>query len=952
MEPASSIDFGEYRLEPNVPRLTRGNHPVALQPRPLAVLCYLAARPGVVVSRDELIRTLWAGTHVTRAVLKVAVRAVREALGDSADSPRYVETVGQGYRFIGTGVEAAALEVPAMVGRIDDLALLRRAFVDAVADGWRVVFVTGEPGIGKTTLIDAFADDLARTRSALIARGRCLEQYGEGEAYRPALEAAGRLIREDASGMLAAIVRRHAPTWAALLPALGDAPPGAATATTPARVLREATDALEVVTQEAPLVLVLEDLQWSDPSTLDLIRAIAARREARGLLVVASFRPADVSPEHPLRVLQQELLADERCATLALAPLSLDDVAAYLERRFALGATREARSLAARIHGRTNGNALFMVNVANDLVLGGFLVRRDERWQVEGAIERATDGIPAGLRDLLAQRLRRLEPEAHHTLEVASVAGDRFVVASVAAALETDAERVEDVCETLASNGQLVTEAGVAEWPDGTISGRYRFLHALYRQALYEGVGASRRVHLHRAIGLREEAGFGARAGEHAAQLAMHFTRGRDHARAIDYHERAAAAARDRHAAHEAVGHLGAALDALAETPAGAGRAARELGLVVTQATLLMAIRGYAAPETERAFARARTLCATLPASPALFPVLRGLLSYHHVRARLDAAHELGRALLAHADRHPDDRALRVQAHYGHGATLVHMGRLASAREYLQAALREYDPTMHALHASVYGGYDPFVACSLWLAWALAFMGHLDESAARERAALVRARALDDSFTVAWACHAAAVTQLMFGNAAGSEALSAEAAALAEAHGFPHVLGMATANQGWAAIAQGKIESGVPMLRRGVAAVEATGAALLRPQYLGMLAAADAIEGNATGAVRRIDEALAEAERSGERLHEAGLLIEKGRLASALADECLRRALDVARRQGARLLELRAATALAGRGRSDEARALLAASLAPFADARTLAPEVVAGREILAGRER
>jgi tetratricopeptide (TPR) repeat protein len=370
------------------------------------------------------------------------------------------------------------------------------------------------------------------------------------------------------------------------------------------------------------------------------------------------------------------------------------------------------------------------------------------------------------------------------------------------------------------------------------------------------------------------------------------------------------------------------------------------------QATLLMAIRGYAAPETERAFARARTLCASLPASPALFPVLRGLLSYHHVRARLDAAHELGTALLAHADRHPDDRALRVQAHYGHGATLVHMGRLASACEYLQAALREYDPTMHALHASVYGGYDPFVGCSLWLAWALAFMGRLDESAARERAALDRARALDDAFSLAWACHAAAVTQLMFGNAAGSEALSAEAAALAEAHGFPHVLGMATANQGWAAIAQGKTAAGVPMLRRGVAAVEATGAALLRPSYLGMLAAADAIEGNAAGAARRIDEALAEAERSGERLHEAGLLIEKSRLVTAGTDECLRRALDVARGQGARLLELRAATALAQRQRSEEARAQLADALAPFADARTLAPEVVTGRELLAALDR
>jgi len=966
------IRFGPYRIDPDGPRLCKGDEPVRLQPRPLAVLSYLAARPGTVIGRDELIQQVWAGTYVTKAVLKVAVRAIREALGDETNAPRYVETVGrEGYRFI---AEASGTSPPlpvrppatVVVGRSSDLATLRAAFGRALVGVRQIVFVSGEAGIGKTTLIDRFVEELERDGRATIARGQCLEQYGEGEAYLPVLEAIGGLIRANAVPELGDVLQQYAPTWVSLFPASAQrpaaSPPEAGgIATTSARMLREMADALEVLTGHRPLVLVLEDLQWSDHSTVDLIACIARRRQPSPLMVIATLRPADVIVhEHPLGLVKQELQANGQCMDVPLELLSIRDVTAYLAARFGVGTGDEIRRLAARIFARTEGNALFMVNVVNDLVVRELLVRRDGHWRVEGSIEQVTDRMPLGLVELIERRLQGLARETRRGLEAASVCGDEFTVASVAAAVGEDAETLEDLCEELAAQGALIAEAGVAEWPDGSISGRYRFLHALYRHVLYEGIAESRRIRVHRAIGLREEHGLGAHARDHASHLALHFTRGHDWGRALAYHELAASAALERSAGHEALAHLTAALDALPRAVDTADPVERELGLVVASTTLLMAIRGYAAPQTELAFARARALCDALPASPARYPVLRGLVSYHHVRGALGDARDLGELLLRHAADRPEDRRLHVQAHYGHGATLFHLGALEPARAHLEAALRDYDPATHREHALVYGGYDPGVACALWLAWTLALMGRLDEALARDREGLERARQVNDAFSLAWAYHGGAVSQQFFGDWARCEALATEALRLATDHGFSYVLGMATIDQGWALIMQRNATDGIPLLRQGFAAVEATGARLVRPSYLGMLAAADALEGHGESALRRLDDALGEIARSGERVDEAGLLIGKGDLLAAgasspeelrVAEECMRRALDVARAQGARLVELRAALALARHwsknGCAADARDLLAAAHLPFADATPAAPEIAAARRLL-----
>src|SRR5262245_37075034 len=252
------IRFGPFRLDPAVPRLRNLDQSVALQPKPLAVLAHLAARPGAAVSRDELLRTIWAGTFVTKAVIRVAVRAIREALGDDAGAPRYVETVGrEGYRFIGGAAPAAPptgetseLAAPSMVGRERDVQALHAHLARVLTGRRAVTFVTGEAGIGKTTLIDRFVAEVARDGQALVGRGQCLEQYGVGEAYLPILEALAGLLRGDAGPELKAVLQEQAPTWLPLLPAVearGTSRPrdGATLAPHPARMLRELADALE-----------------------------------------------------------------------------------------------------------------------------------------------------------------------------------------------------------------------------------------------------------------------------------------------------------------------------------------------------------------------------------------------------------------------------------------------------------------------------------------------------------------------------------------------------------------------------------------------------------------------------------------------------------------------------------------------------------------------------------
>jgi DNA-binding winged helix-turn-helix (wHTH) protein/predicted ATPase len=342
MEQETHLTFGPFHLDGAQGQLWRGGQILALRRRSLAVLWYLAEHPGRLVTKAELRQHVWAGTHVTDTVLRVCVQEIRAALGDAADAPRYLATVGRrGYRFlVGDAPEVAPpLLAGPLVGRQGEVDSLASWFQRAAQGTRQIVCVSGEPGVGKTTVVEQWLAGLIAGRGVRIARGQCVEHYGEGEPYLPLLEALGQLSRGPDHREVLDAMRRYAPMWLVQWPGLL---PEAEVqrlqrqlqGATAARMLRELADVLDVLTAETPLVLVLEDLHWSDRPTVECLNYLAQRRAPARLLVLGTYRPVDAAIlGHPLRPIVQELCGRGYATELRLELLTSADVAAYLTGR-------------------------------------------------------------------------------------------------------------------------------------------------------------------------------------------------------------------------------------------------------------------------------------------------------------------------------------------------------------------------------------------------------------------------------------------------------------------------------------------------------------------------------------------------------------------------------------------------------------------------------------------
>lgn len=548
----SDIVFPPFRLDLSNERVWRENHRIHLRPKTFAVLRYLVEHAEQLVTKEELMRAVWPGTYISPVVPMVCVRELRKIFGDIPQAPRFIETVHRrGYRFIGSvqGLESGAQthnvlllsdpqpQTSNLVGRETELSRLRLSLEQALAGRRQVVFVSGETGIGKTTLIEAFLKEAAAKHPVWIARGQCLEQYSAGEAYLPVLDALDRLCCEPNGASVSEILGQNAPTWLVQLPWLIDTAHADNLQTkvlsvTTNRMLREFATVVERLTSQRSLVLWIEDLHWSDYSTLDLLAFLARRREPARLLVIGTYRPVEVlSRKHPLSTIQQELAIHKQCEELVLDCLTETATKAYVEARFA--GSESVAELAPLIYQRTEGHPLFLVNMVDHLIAQGVIARVNGRWERQGDTTAEEIGIPDSLRQMIERQIDRLSEKEQRCLETASVAGIAFSAATVAAGLA--AADVEERCETLTRRGQFLQSQGVEEWPDGTVAARYRFIHTLYQDVLYDRVTVGRRIRLHRKIGERMERGYGKRAKERAAELALHFEQGRDYQRAAQY---------------------------------------------------------------------------------------------------------------------------------------------------------------------------------------------------------------------------------------------------------------------------------------------------------------------------------------------------------------------------------------------------------------------------------
>lgn len=902
---------------------------LALTPKDYAVLACLVGHPNQLVTHDALLRAGWPTEVVEPGVLKVRLRRLRQLLGDTADTPRFIAAVrGHGYRYVGAVGGDTPATAHSLVGRTADLALLRRLLDSAAGGDRQMVFVTGEAGIGKTALLDAFVCTLARETSTglLTAHGQCIEHHGVGEAYLPVLEALGRLCRGDGGAELIALLRRAAPTWLAQMPALVEDTEreslqfntlGAAQE----RMMREMTEVLEAFTVAQPLVLWLEDLQWADYSTLDLVRYLAQRRGLARLLLIATCRSADLEVDHPLLALQQELRLRRQTTEIALGFLSVEEIGAWLLQRFAVAPADGETffDLARVVHHTTGGNPLYMINMVEDLVSQARLVDVGGRWQIPMPLADLVLSVPDSLRQLLERQFARLSVRDTSVLETASVIGAEFTTAALAAALELDEAQVEACCERLARGGRFLRASSATTLPGGAITGRYRFAHALYQKVLHERQSAARRARLHRRIANWAETVYAARAHEIAAELAMHCELGQDYPRAVHYLAEAAQNALRRSANREAIDLLTKGIALVAQLPDPATRAQAELSMQVTLAVPLMMTRGSTALEVRSAYRRARDLCREIGDTPLLFPVLVGLGRFSYGWELSDDSRALREQLLRIAESAADPAHLLV-AHMMLSGNAFFQGHFRRAHDSAGQGLALYDPRQHRTLIYLYGD-DPQVLCLCWAALAEWYLGHADRARATIAEALRNAEHLSHPYGIVFAHFWSAFIHQGCGAPQAALDHTTALLALTETHENPQFAAMGRIVAAWALAVGAADPTASAQLRLGLDALRATRQELGRPYFLALLAEVHRDAGRAGDALAVLDEALEIVGNTGERMHEAELHRLRGECllladaahtpeALAQAEAAFERAIAVATGQAARFLALRAQRSL------------------------------------------
>lgn len=769
--------------------------------------------------------------------------------------------------------------------------------------------------------------------------------YGVNEAYLPVLEALGQLCQAPGGDRLVLLLRQQAPTWLAQLPSLLTEADREQwryelQGTTRERMLREFADMVETLTAETPVVLVFEDLHWSDLATLDLLALLARRQTPARLLVLGTYRPVEAMVQgHSLRALAQELQQHGYSAEIPLALLSPSAVTTYLAERFP--GHRFVAGLAPWLHAHTEGNPLFLVTLAQALVDQGILVVRQGCWILQEELEAVEVRIPETLRQCIEHQLAYVPLEAQQVLEMASVAGVAFATSAVAAALGEEVLLVEAHCEELARR-HLLRSTGFVTWPDGMSATLYTFTHALYQQVAYARLGPGRRARLHRRLGESVEAAYGQRAHEMAAELAEHFECGYDFHRAVFYLHQAAENAIQR-SAHREAAHLATrALARLWQLPETPERDQQELALHMTLGPALIAIQGHATPEVEQIYVRARALCQQAPESPQLLQTLIGLWLLYIGYGAHRTAKEIGDHLLRVA-QHLDDPVSFLQAHGALGITALYLGDFAVARDHLDHGISLAD-RLQAGALTLSALFDFAVVCRIGAAVALQHQGYSDQARLRGEEAIALAQGIASPYNRCNLFLFLAHFYLFRREYHQANLHINEALALSNKLGFLLYTALGALVRGATLTSQDQAQEGVSDIQQGLRACSALGAQFLRPWGLAMLAEGYARLGQPEEGLMALTEAQTLIAITNEEFYIAEIARLEGELrlqvesqaphigpdtsSSAAAERCFEQALTLARRRQARWWELRAATSLARlwrrQGRHAEAYDLLA----------------------------
>jgi DNA-binding winged helix-turn-helix (wHTH) protein/tetratricopeptide (TPR) repeat protein len=934
------VSFGEFELnEPNA-LLLRAGDSIALAPTPFSLLCALVRRPHALLTKHVLLDEVWGHRFVSDSVLKGAISDVRVALGDDPQKPRYIETVPRrGYRFIAALAPAStrAEEIPypaaassqepqpLFIGRKRELAQLARAW-SRVAQGKRVVlWIAGEPGIGKTSLIDRF---IAGTQDMACARGHCVQHFGSGEPYHPVLEALAELCRADTS--VPALLREVAPTWLLQLPWLSSAEQREAllrelVGVNLERMLREIGEFLDRYTERRPLLLVTEDLHWGDRATIQLIDYIARRRGPGSVMWLASFRLAEiVASEHPLNALRRELHLHSLCEEIVLDSFSEAEIAAYLEQR--LPAITADETMVRALHVRTEGVPLFVAS------LTGEVTKQSAQSDAAPAALLASTPVPENLFAIIDHHLGKLESERRVLLSAAAVCGYEFRIDMLALVLERDAMYVADVCDRLLRE-QVWIVRPPARGPGEALDRPYSFRHALFRQALYERLVPSVLAELHRKVGFALERQRSPTREVAAAELAMHFDRGRAPLAALRYYAEAAENALLHVSPAECMGLTERAFSLLDQAPTGEERTSLEISLATLRGVAALHLFG-AGDAARQAYLRGSELLKEVPQHPMRALLLHGFgfllnlrAEYAHALIIADRAESLGSDTA--------DPLLLLAACTARAQAYMHQGRPLAAREWLERALPAAEEVKAGSQRTFIGFIaDPLVTVVAMLSLPLTHLGRITEARECLQRAYARAHRLSQPMAQLITMWFDALCSIRLGDIDRVSLLADEMRVLVEKFSLAHGASACRWFRGWVDARRGKAGQAFHEVRAAFEQNSALGMIAGASETLGYAAESLILSGDSDGAEVQLRQAFDIVERHGERIYLPQLLLVEADVARArgqlaLADASIRRAIAEAQNQEAPWLTLLAMIALCQQtSASDDDRRLLKALMA------------------------
>ena len=906
------VRFDAFELDEANASLVRSGSAVALAPTPFAVLCALVRKRGTLLTANTLLDEVWGHQHVSDSVLRTAISELRTALDDDARQPRFIQTVSRrGYRFIADATDVIAapvhghvaavesLDESSFIGRAEPLCRLHAAWDRACNGNRAVVWVAGEPGIGKTTLIEQF---VAGVGDIACARGQCVAHYGTGEPYLPLLEALAGLCRSDAT--LPALLRAVAPGWLLQLPWLST-PEERETlrrelaGVSPDRMLREMGELLDRLTERRPLLLITEDLHWSDRATIQLIDFIARRRGAARLMWLASFRLAEVvALDHPLDPLRRELRVHRLCEEIVLDPFSEAEVADYIAGQSTSMSRDEAFVRA--LHSRTDGVPLFVASVVSEVMVQAARGHDD----ATAASQLANVAVPENLTAIIDHYIAKLPNDEREMLSAAAVCGIEFRVNIVADVVGRDPVSVGQVCDDLGRQ-HLWLAAPRSQDPEGSSEMPYAFRHALFREVLYERTAPAARAKLHRKVGAALERERASGVTVAAAELAVHFERGREPMNALRYYAEAADAALVRLSPAECFAITEHALALLEDLPETAERDTQEIALATLRGLSATHVLGISL-EAQSAFKRAYELLGRVPDHPMRGRLLNGFGFVLCLCGDYEQAHVVAERAEALSSE-VNDPELLVAACIAHGQVDQLQGRSLQALTWIERGLAAADSfdakTTHIFVA------DPKVTLLGMLAMQLLSLGRVQQGLARLEDAQAHARRLGQPMTRLVANWYEALFQVRLDNPQRVAALADDMRGLVDEFALAQGGIGSRGFHGWAATRSGEPHEGYRQIKDAYEDNTRLGMVAGGSEVRGYAAEALFLSGDLNAAEEELAEALRFANMLGERVYVPQLLLIESAIARARgerakAQRSVRSAITEARSQEAPWLEL------------------------------------------------